>query len=85
MKSTVSVASMPSVSGKPKLEKKVQGSEVRLAGVVSELNLPFTTVDTLVSAIKAICPDSEIAKSLKCGKTKCKMIIKKCLRKEKPR
>ena len=46
---------------------------------MSELNLPFTTVDTLVSAIKAICTDSEIAKSLKCGKTKCKMIIKNVL------
>ena len=78
-KRTVSVLDMPSVSGKRHAEKQVKEAEIRLAAVVSELNLPFSSADKLVPAIQAICPDSDVAKKLKCGKTKCAAIVKNVL------
>ena len=65
---------MPSVSGHGKTEKLVKEGEIWLAAVISELNLPFTSSDQLVPVIKAICPDSEVAKKIKCGKTNAKLL-----------
>ncbi|XP_045137450.1 uncharacterized protein LOC123519882 [Portunus trituberculatus] len=73
---------MTSFSGNSKKEKLVKEGEIRLAAVVSELNLPFSTVDRLLPVIKAMCPDSEIAKKLKCGKIKCSAIVKNVLGKK---
>lgn len=53
--------------------------EIRLAAVVSELNLPFAAVDRLLPVIKAMYPDSVVAKTMKCGKIKCSAIVKNVL------
>ena len=79
LENTRSVLDMPSVSGYSKTEKLVKEGEIRLAAVVSELNLPFTAVDRLLPVIKAMCPDSVVAKKFKCGKTKCSAIVKNVL------
>ena len=78
-KKTVSVLSMPGFSGKSKQEKQVKEGEIRLAAYISEHNVPFTSMDHLVPLIKAVCPDSEIAKKLKCGRTKCAAVIRNVL------
>lgn len=78
-KKTVSVLSMPGFSGKSKQEKQVKEGEIRLAAYISEHNVPFMSMDHLVPLIKAVCPDSEIAKKLKCGRTKCAAVIKNVL------
>lgn len=78
-KNTVSVLSMPSVSGEKVLEKKVKEAEIRLAAVVSELNLPFSATEKLVPAIQAICSDPDVVKKLKLGRTKCTGIVKNVL------
>lgn len=79
LKNTRSILDVPSVSGYSKTEKLVKEGEIRLAAVVSELNLPFTAVDRLLPVIKVMCPDSDIAKNFKCGKTKCSTIAKNVL------
>ena len=76
---TVSVLSMPAFSGKSRQEKQVKESEIRLAAYISEHNAPFTSMEHLVPLIQAVCPDSEIAKKLKCGRTKCAAVVKNIL------
>lgn len=78
-----SVLDMPSVSGENRIERKVKEAEIRLAAVVSKLNLPFSASDELIPVIKAVCPDSDVAKKLKCGKTKCAAIVKNVLGRKK--
>lgn len=82
LKNKRSILDIPSVSGYSKKEKLVKESEIRLAAVVSELNLPFSAVDRRLPVIKVMCPDSEVAKKFKCGKTKCSAIVKNVLGKK---
>lgn len=70
-----SVLDMPSVSGKKKLHESVQESEIRLAAFICEHDLPIRTVEHMPKLIQAICPDSAIAKELKCGRTKLTSIV----------
>ena len=79
LENTRSILDLSSVSGYRKEEKLVKESEIRLAAVVSERNLPFTAVDRLLPVIKAMCPDSVVAEKFKCGKTKCSTIMKNVL------
>lgn len=78
VKSTVSVLEMPSVSGRRK-EKQVKEGELRLVSFLNELNLPHFAITQLVQVVKAACPDSEIVKEFKCGRTKCTAMIKNVL------
>lgn len=70
-----SVLSMPLVSGQKKIDKSVQDSEIRLAAFICEHDLSIRTVEHMPALIQAICPDSEIAKRIKCGRTKLTSII----------
>lgn len=71
-----SVLHMPSVSGRKKLDDAVKESELRLATFICEHDLPVMTVDHLPQLIQSMCPDSEIAKNMKCHRTKLTAMIK---------
>lgn len=70
-----SVLDMPLVSGKTKIDKSVRDGEIRLAAFICEHDLPIRTVEHMPALIQAICPDSNIAKQIKCGRTKLTSII----------
>ena len=78
MKTTRSVLDMPSISGRRKITQVKEG-EIRLVAFLNEHNLPHSVVEHLVPVVKAACPDSEIAKGFKCGRTKCTAIVKNVL------
>ncbi len=66
---------MPLVNGETKIDKSVRDSEIRLAAFICEHDLPIRTVKHMPAFIEAICPDSNIAKQIKCGRTKLTSII----------
>lgn len=78
VKSTKSVMDMPSVSGQGK-ETQVKQGELILVSFLNEHNVPHSVIDHLVPAVQAACPDSDIAKSFRCGRTKCSAIVKNVL------
>lgn len=46
-----------------------------MAGFIAEHNLPFMLMKHLLDLLRATCSDSEIAKQIKCSRTKIKSII----------
>ncbi|XP_030756273.1 uncharacterized protein LOC115888841 [Sitophilus oryzae] len=60
-------------------DNQVQTGEIRIAAFIAEHNLPIVVADHIPQLIQSICPDSKIAKSICCGKTKCTGIIKNVL------
>lgn len=50
--------------------------KVKLTAFVVEHNLPMAIMDHLPDLIRSVCPDSNIAKSIKSGRTKTTNIIK---------
>lgn len=71
-----SVFDMPGSIRKQKETDAVKTGEIRIASFVAEHDLPFTVVEHIPKLIQAICTDSEIAKQLKCGRTKATAIVK---------
>lgn len=49
--------------------------EIRLASFIVEHNLSFSLANHLPKLVQALCPDSEIAKKLVLGRTKCSSIV----------
>ena len=78
IKTTKSVLDMPSVSGQRK-EVQVKEGEIRLVAFLNEHNIPHSAIEHLVPVVQAVCPDSDIAKNFKCGRTKCTAIVKNVL------
>lgn len=76
IKSQPSVLNIPSTSRKSREEETVKSSEIRFAAFISEHDLPFTIAEHLPHFIQAVCPDSAVAKKLKCGRTKATAIVK---------
>lgn len=56
--------------------------EIRLASFVAEHNLPFVIMEHLPKLIQSVCPDSTIAKEIKCSTTKTHAIIDHVIGKE---
>jgi len=46
-----------------------------MAGFVAEHNIPFTIMEHLPKLMQAVCPDSKIAKELKCGRTEATSLV----------
>lgn len=59
-----------------KLEDSAKESEIRLATFISEHDLPVRAVERMPQLFQSMCLDSEIAKRIKCGRTKLTAIIK---------
>lgn len=81
IKSECSIKNQPSVlqvfEKKTKnIDYKAKEGVLRLAGFLTEHNLPMKIMEHLPSLVKTICPDSEIAQSIKCSRTKMSNIIK---------
>ncbi|KNC34552.1 hypothetical protein FF38_13865 [Lucilia cuprina] len=53
-----------------KLKNHVYHSELTLAMFLVYHNLPFSLIDYLPNLLVECCPESKIAKAIKCGKTK---------------
>lgn len=61
---------------------QVKRAEKNLCVFLQEHNLPFLLADHLAKFLPHICPDSKIAKSLACIRTKATYITKECLAKQ---
>lgn len=57
----------PSVSS---FEKQVAASELKLCAFIAEYNLPIAIMDHLPGLVANAAPDSKIASSVKCARTK---------------
>ena len=62
--------------------EKVAEAEIKLANFFAQHNVAYSVVEHLVPLLHEIFPDSEIAKSLKLGRTKTIQIIKNVLAKK---
>lgn len=47
-----------------------------LAAFVSEPNLSHNIMEHLPQLLLKLCPDSEVARIIKCGRTKCSALVK---------
>jgi len=54
----------------------IQEAELKLCMFISEHNLSFRILEHLPKLIQSVCPDSKIAKEIKCGRTKGTQILK---------
>lgn len=61
------------------LEKLVKQSEIRIAAFIVEHNIPINVMEHFPDLIRAVCPDSEVAKRITCGRTKTTKIISEVL------
>lgn len=78
----VKLTDLPSTSGKSKLNNSVKAGEIRLASFVCEHDLPIRVVEHLPNLIREVCPDSNIAKQIECGRTKLTAIVNNVTGKE---
>lgn len=62
--------SMPSTSKETNLANQIKEAEIRISSYVAEHNIPFLAAEHLPNIVKAICPDSQIAKGINLGRTK---------------
>jgi len=46
-----------------------------MAGFIAEHNILFTIMEHQPKLVQAVCPDSKIAKELKCGRTKATSLV----------
>ena len=60
-------------------EKQTSIAEVKVVGFLAEHNLPFANADHLGPLFKAIFPDSKIAKTYSCSKTKASCILNRAI------
>ncbi|KAJ4437822.1 hypothetical protein ANN_13760 [Periplaneta americana] len=65
----------PNVDRNKELEESAKEAEIRLAAFAAEHDIAFLTMDHLSQLVKTICPDSEIAKKMTCGRTKSRAIV----------
>ena len=61
---------------KVSLEKATKKADLYIAAFVAEHNLPFALTEHIPELLTKICSDSEIAKNVKCGRTKTTSIVK---------
>ncbi|CAH2009382.1 unnamed protein product [Acanthoscelides obtectus] len=61
------------------LEKTTKKSEMHIAAFVSEHNLSYNIMNHFVQLLPKICPDSEVARNIKCKPTKCSAIVNKVI------
>lgn len=61
---------------KKNIDQKAKEGTIRFAAFITEHNLSMRLMDHLPTLVKNVCTDSEIAKSIKCGRTKITNVIK---------
>lgn len=65
-----------STSREDNLPNKIKKTKINIASYIVEHNIPFLAAEHIPHLIKAVCPESEVAKGLKLGRTKTAGIIK---------
>ena len=66
-----------------KSELDVIRAETMMVDLAVELNLPFSSLDSLSKAVKKMFPDSKIAKDFHCGRSKGTAILRENAAKKK--
>lgn len=59
----------------------VKSAELKLLMFLHEHNLPFLLMDHLPQLLRSVCPDSQVAKQIKCARTKSTTLTKECIAK----
>ncbi|XP_072397957.1 zinc finger protein 862-like [Diabrotica undecimpunctata] len=54
----------------------IKTSDLHIAAFITEHNLSYNLMEHLPELIKKVCPDSDMAKQIKCGRTKCSSLVK---------
>ncbi|VEN39828.1 unnamed protein product [Callosobruchus maculatus] len=57
----------------------IKSGEFKLIMFLHEHNLPFSLMDHLPGLLQSVCPDSKIAKQIKCARTKATVLTKNAL------
>lgn len=65
-----------STSREDSLANKNKQAEIRLASYIAEHNISFLAAQHLPHLVKAICPESDVAKNLTLGRTKATCLVK---------
>lgn len=65
-----------------KLQRDVRSAEIKLCMFLHEHNLAFILMDHLPNLIRTVCYDSEVAKRIKCNRTKATLLTKSCIAEE---
>ncbi|KAB0789969.1 hypothetical protein PPYR_15745, partial [Photinus pyralis] len=60
----------------PSIETATKKADMYISAFVAEHNLPFRIAEHLPLLLRSICSDSEIAKNIKCGRTKTTAVVK---------
>lgn len=71
---------MPSLSNKQSMDKQVKEDEIRLASFICKHDI--RVVEHMTQLIQTMCPDSQIAKQIKCGRTKLTSMINNVTRRQ---
>ncbi|CAG9840758.1 unnamed protein product [Diabrotica balteata] len=64
------------------LEDSAKQTDIYVAAYVTEHNISYSAAEHLPKLIEKICPDSEIAKKMKCGRTKVSSVVKNVIGKQ---
>lgn len=66
------------------LEDSTKRAELHLAAYVAEHNISYNAMEHFPKVIQKMCSDcdSEIAKNIKCGHTKCSVLVKNVMGKQ---
>lgn len=59
----------------------VKSAELKLLMFLHEHNLPFLLIYHLPHLLRSVCPDSQVAKQIKCARTKSTTLTKECIAK----
>lgn len=62
-----------------KQKKLVRSAEFKMTMFLHEHNLPFLLMDHFRKFLVSVCPDSEVAKAVKCARTKATSLTKDCI------
>lgn len=64
------------------LELATKRADLYISAFVAEHNLPFTVTEHIPQLMAKVCCDSEIAKNIKCSRTKTTSIVKNVIGKQ---
>nr|XP_023013328.1 uncharacterized protein LOC111503289 [Leptinotarsa decemlineata] len=81
LEKTPKIEDLITIEKQKRHETLVKTAELNICMFLHEHNLPFLLADHLQKFLPHICPDSEVAKSLSCRRTKATYITNECLAK----
>lgn len=67
---------MAAFKGVSNEKEDLKCADLHLAAFITEHNLSYNLMEHLPELLRKVCPDSDIAKKIKCSRTKCSCIVK---------